>query len=61
MQKVFDKLEKHARLTRLERVFGLKEEKVQTWLDRWEGEEPEQNITPADVFQGSLMASLGKM
>ena len=25
LQKVFDKLEKHARMTRVERMFGLKE------------------------------------
>ena len=57
MQKVFDKLEKHARLTRIERMFGLKEPQMQTWLESWEGEEPEQNITPGDLFMGQAMAA----
>ncbi len=60
MQKVFDKLEKHARLTKIERIFELKEEQCQTWLETWEGEEPEQNITPADVFMGQTMMMAGK-
>jgi hypothetical protein len=50
---VFDKLEKHARLTKIERMFGLREEQMQTWLETWEGEQPEtalMGITPADVF-----------
>ena len=47
MQTVFDKLEKHARITRLEKKLGLSEEQhLQVWLDAWEGPEPDQNVTP---------------
>ena len=40
MQNVFDKLEKNARITRLERELGLKETHLHAWLEAWEG--PEQ-------------------
>ena len=53
LQKVFDKLEKNARINRLEREFRIKETQVHSWLEAWEGPEPEQNIVPSDIFMGS--------
>ncbi len=42
MQSVFDKLEKHARISRLEKKLGLNENlHLQVWLDAWEGPEQE--------------------
>ena len=45
-QKVFNKLEKHARMTKLERALGIKEEHLHNWLNAWEGEQVEEDINP---------------
>ena len=37
MQNVFDKLEKHTRISRLEKALKLDESHLQAWLDAWEG------------------------
>ena len=37
LQSVFDKLEKHARISKLERALKLDESHLQAWLDAWEG------------------------
>ena len=36
--KVFNKLEKHARMVKLEKALGIKEEHLHNWLNAWEGE-----------------------
>ena len=41
MQKVFDKLEKHTRLSKLQKALQLEENKTHDWLEAWEGPEPE--------------------
>ena len=41
MQKVFDKLEKHSRMNKLEKTLNLKEPQMQQWLESWEGPETE--------------------
>ena len=43
-QKVFNKLEKHARMAKLEKALGIKEEHLQSWLNSWEGEQVEEEI-----------------
>ena len=52
MQNVFDKLEKHARISRLERALKLDERHLQAWLDAWEGPQQEQNmmVNPNDMI-----------
>lgn len=42
--KVFNKLEKHARMSKLERALNLKEEHLHNWLNAWEGELVEEEI-----------------
>ena len=44
MQAVFDKLEKHARLSKLERNLGLTETHLHGWLDAWEGPQIDQSL-----------------
>ena len=64
LQSVFDKLEKYARISRLEKALGLDEEKhLHAYLEAWEGPEQEQS-TPADFFstmmkQQSTMSAYG--
>ena len=40
--KVFNKLEKHARMAKLEKALGIKEEHLHNWLNSWEGEQVEE-------------------
>ena len=50
--KVFNKLEKFARLSKLEKALGIKEEHLNSWLNAWEGEQVEEEI-PYDMHQFS--------
>ena len=47
LQSVFDKLEKHARISKLEKALKLDESHLQAWLDAWEGPQQEQNVMVA--------------
>ena len=46
MMKVFNKLEKHARMSKLEKALGIKEEHLHSWLNAWEGEQVEEELNP---------------
>ena len=48
--KVFNKLEKFARMSKLEKALGIKEEHLNSWLNAWEGEQVEDEI-PHDMPQ----------
>lgn len=39
LQNVFDKLEKYARISKLEKALKLDETHLHAWLDAWEGPE----------------------
>ena len=49
--KVFNKLEKFARMSKLEKALGIKEEHLHSWLNAWEGEQVEEEIIPYDMHQ----------
>ena len=52
LQNVFDKLEKHARISKLERALKLDESHLHAWLEAWEGPQQEQNVmvAPSDLM-----------
>ena len=45
-KRVFNKLEKYARMSKLEKSLGVKEEHLQAWLNAWEGQEVEDEVPP---------------